>query len=65
MCFPKPPSEPAEAKAARQAKLREEQERARELKEKTLDKRKGDLSGAGSRSLITSDSGSGYGRNFF
>jgi hypothetical protein len=58
---PKPdPAIAAAQKAARQAEI----ERASELKKKQLQETKGQMGGAGIRSLISS-AGGGFGRNFF
>lgn len=64
MCLPSPPKIDQATKDAQAAKAAEEAQRRAELKQQQLEKSKRILSGGGSRSLITSGSGSGYGRNF-
>lgn len=60
-----PPKIDKATKAAQQAQRAAEAERARQLKEDQLQRSKGALAGSGIRSLISSSSGSGFGRNFF
>lgn len=62
--MPKAPKVDPATKAAQEAQRAAEAERIRQLKEEQLARTKAQLSGSGSRSLITS-SGGGYGRNFF
>lgn len=65
MCMPKPPKPDPSLKAAQQAQARAEQERIAELKKQQLERTKQSMGERGMRSLVTSTSGSGFGRNFF
>lgn len=62
---PKVPKIPQETKDAQAMQRQAEAERRRELKEQQLRRTKDAMSGPGIRSLISSSSGAGYGRNFF
>jgi hypothetical protein len=64
MSLPKPPKIPESTKQLQAQQLQAEQERRRQLKEKQLQTSKGILAGGGQRSLISSSSGRGFGRNF-
>lgn len=66
MCMPKMPTPKVdpEVKAAQAAAKQAEQERMAEMKQKQLEETKGQMGGAGIRSLISS-AGGGFGRNFF
>lgn len=63
MCMPKPPKPDPSIKAAQKAQMAAESQRMAELKKKQLEKTKGNLGDSGVRSLITSQTGAGYGRN--
>lgn len=63
MCMPKPPGVPKSVKAQQKAQAAAESARIAELKKKQLEQTKAKMGDAGVRSLITSPSGSGYGRN--
>ena len=71
MCFKKPKM-PKEQKRLIRAQLeatqeaaRAEQERIAELKKQQYERSKGKQKAAGVRSMISSASGGGFGRNFF
>lgn len=61
---PKLPKVDPSVKAAQEAQRAAEAERIRQQKEVQLDRTKGQLTGTGIRSLISS-AGGGFGRNFF
>lgn len=65
MCMPKPPKPDPALKAAQQAQARAEQERIAELKKQQLERTKQSQQASGMRSLVSSTSGSGFGRNFY
>lgn len=63
MCLPKPPGIPQSVKNQQKAQAEVEQKRQAEIKRQQLDKTKNAMGDTGVRSLITSPTGSGYGRN--
>lgn len=62
---PAPPKIDKATKDAQAAQKAAEAERTRQLKEQQLQRTKGEMAGGGVRSLISSSSGAGFGRNFF
>lgn len=71
MCFKKPKPPKGQKKLikaqleATEAAARAEQERIAELKKQQYERTKGKQRSTGMRSLISSASGGGFGRNFF
>lgn len=65
MCMPKPPGIPESVKNQQKAQAAVEQKRQAEIKRQQLEKTKAGMGDTGVRSMITSQGGQGYGRNFF